>query len=151
MSRAQRFTFLGMAAVIAVLAVILIGGGKDESDTPTTTSQTTPTPTPDEPDPDDTATPTPTETPTATATPEPPPLLEGGKVTKLRFTEGDTVTFRVVSDVPEEVHVHGYDIAKDLEPGKVVTVSFKGDITGIFEIEYEHAGEQIGQLRVDPK
>ena len=151
MSRAQRFTFLGMAAVIAVLAVILIGGGKDESDTPTTTSQTTPTPTPDEPDPDDTATPTPTETPTATATPEPPPLLEGGKVAELRFTEGDTVTFRVVSDVPEEVHVHGYNIAKDLEPGKVVTVSFKGDITGIFEIEYEHAGEQIGQLRVDPE
>jgi hypothetical protein len=147
MSRAQRFTFLGVAAVIAVLAVVLIGSDKDETDTPTTTSQTTPTPTPDEPDPDD----TPTPTPTATPTPEPPPLLEGGEVTKLRFTEGDTVTFRVVSDVPEEVHVHGYDIAKDLEPGKVVTMSFKGDITGIFEIEYEHAGEQIGQLRVDPK
>jgi hypothetical protein len=147
MSRAQRFTFLGVAAVIAVLAVVLIGSDKDETDTPTTTSQTTPTPTPDEPDPDD----TPTPTPTATPTPEPPPLLEGGKVTKLRFTEGDTVAFRVVSDVPEEVHVHGYDIAKDLEPGKVVTMSFKGDITGIFEIEYEHAGEQIGQLRVDPK
>ena len=128
MSRAQRFTFLGIAAVIAVLAVVLIGGGKDESETPTTTSQTTPTP-----------------------TPEPPPLLKGGDVTKLRFKEGDTVTFRVVSDVPEEVHVHGYNVAKDLEPGKVVTVSFKGDITGIFEIEYEHAGEQIGQLRVDPK
>jgi hypothetical protein len=143
MSRAQRFIFLGVAAVIAVLAVVLIGGDKDESDAPTTTSQTTPTPTPDEPDPDDTPTPTPT--------PEPPPLLEGGKVTKLRFTEGDAVEFRVVSDVPEEVHVHGYDIAKDLEPGKVVTMSFKGDITGIFEIEYEHAGEQIGQLRVDPK
>ena len=149
MSRAQRFTFLGIAAVIAVLAVVLIGGGKDESETPTTTSQTTPTPTPDEPEPDETA--TPTSTPTATPTPEPPPLLEGGKVTKLRFKEGDTVTFRVVSDVPEEVHVHGYNIANDLEPGKVVTVSFKGDITGIFEIEYEHAGEQIGQLRVDPK
>ena len=145
MSRAQRFTFLGIAAVIAVLAVVLIGGGEDESETPTTTSQTTPTPTPDEPEPDETA------TPTATPTPEPPQLLKGGDVTKLRFKEGDTVTFRVVSDVPEEVHVHGYDIAKDLEPGKVVTVSFKGDITGIFEIEYEHAGEQIGQLRVDPK
>ena len=145
MSRAQRFTFLGIAAVIAVLAVVLIGGGKDESETPTTTSQTTPTPTPDEPEPDETA------TPTATPTPEPPPLLKGGDVTKLRLKEGDTVTFRVVSDVPEEVHVHGYDIAKDLEPGKVTTVSFPATITGIFEIEYEHAGEQIGQLRVDPK
>jgi hypothetical protein len=53
--------------------------------------------------------------------------------------------------VPEEVHVHGYDIARDLEPGKMTTVSFKATITGGFEIEYEHAGEQIGQLRVNPK
>jgi FtsP/CotA-like multicopper oxidase with cupredoxin domain len=147
MSRAQRFTFLAIAAVIAVLAVILIGGGEDENDTATTTSETTPTPTPDEPDPDADA----TETPTATPTPEPLPLLKGGKVTKLRYTEGETVRFRVTSDVPEEVHVHGYDIAKDIAAGATVTVSFKADITGIFEIEYEHAGEQIGQLRVDPK
>ncbi len=147
MSRAQRFTFLAIAAVVAVLAVVLIGGGEDENDTATTTSETTPTPTPDEPDPDADATETPTETPT----PEPLPLLQGGKVTKLRYSEGDTVRFRVTSDVPEEVHVHGYDIAKDIAAGATVTVSFKADITGIFEIEYEHAGEQIGQLRVDPK
>jgi FtsP/CotA-like multicopper oxidase with cupredoxin domain len=151
MSRAQRFTFLAIAAVIAVLAVLLIGGGEDDSDTATTTSQTTPTPTPDEPDPDPDATETPTETPTATPTPTPTPLLQGGKVTKLRYTEDDTVRFRVTSDVPEEVHIHGYNIAKDIPAGETVTVSFKADITGIFEIEYENAHEQIGQLRVDPK
>jgi hypothetical protein len=61
------------------------------------------------------------------------------------------VRFRVRSPVAEEVHVHTYDIAKDLEPGKTVTVSFKADITGIFEIEFEHSHEQIAQLRVDPK
>ena len=79
-----------------------------------------------------------------------PPLLNGGKVTKLEFTEGDTVKFRVVSPVAEEVRVHGYNIAKDLEPNKEITVSFPATIEGIFEIEYEHAGEQIGELRVEP-
>jgi hypothetical protein len=57
----------------------------------------------------------------------------------------------VVSPVAEEVHIHGYDIAKDLEPNKEITVSFPATIEGIFEIEYEHAGEQIGELRVEPK
>jgi FtsP/CotA-like multicopper oxidase with cupredoxin domain len=147
MSRAQRLTFLAIAAVIAVLAVVLIDGSEKDADTGEETSQTTPTSTPDEPDPDATDTPDATPTPT----PEPPPLLQGGEVTKLRYTEGETVRFRVTSDEAEEVHVHGYDIAKDIPAGETVTVSFKADITGIFEIEYEHAGEQIGQLRVDPK
>jgi hypothetical protein len=147
MSRAQRLTFLAIAAVIAVLAVVFIGGSEEE--TADTTAETTePTPTPTGDDDDD---PEPTSTPTATPTPTPPPLLKGGKVTKLRYTEDETARFRVVSDEPEEVHIHGYDIAKDLEPGKEVTISFKADLTGIFEIEYEHAKEQIGQLRVDPK
>ena len=53
--------------------------------------------------------------------------------------QGDTVSFRVRSPVAEEVHVHTYDIMKDLEPNKTATVSFKATITGIFEIEFEHA------------
>jgi hypothetical protein len=143
-SKSQRLTSLGIAIVIAIVAVVVLTGG-DETDTSTaeTTPAATPTATADAPAETATATPTPT--------PTPPPLLRGGKVTKLEFTEGETVKFRVVSDVPEEVHVHGYNIAKDLEPGKVTTVSFPATITGIFEIEYEHAGEQIGQLRVNPK
>ena len=147
MSRAQRLTFLAIAAVIAVLAVILIGGEESTDTTETTAEKTEPTPTPSPDDDDATA----TNTPTATPTPKPLPLLKGGEVTKLRYTEGETVRFRVTSDEAEEVHVHGYDIAKDIDAGATVTVSFKADITGIFEIEYEHAGEQIGQLRVDPE
>jgi hypothetical protein len=139
MSKSQRLTFLGIAVVIAIVAVVVLTGGDE---TGTSDAETTPTATPDE---------AATATPTGTPTPPPPPLLQGGKVTKLEFTEGETVKFRVTSDVPEEVHVHGYDIAKDLEPGKVTTVSFPATITGIFEIEYEQAGEQIGQLRVNPK
>jgi hypothetical protein len=150
MSRTQRLTFLGIAAVIAVVAVVVIltaGGGDDEgSSTPASATQTvTPTPTQDQPE----AQPQDAETPTPTPKPK-PPLLNGGKVTRLEFKEGDTVKFRVVSPVAEEVHIHGYDIAKDLEPNKEITVSFPATIEGIFEIEYEHAGEQIGELRVEP-
>ena len=152
MSRSQRLTFLGIAAVIAVVAVVVIlaasGGDDEDSGTQASATQTaTPTPTEDESE----ASPQETETPTPTPTPKPkPPLLKGGKVTRLEYKEGDTVKFRVVSPVAEEVHIHGYDIAKDLEPNKEITISFPATIEGIFEIEYEHAGEQIGELRVEP-
>ena len=150
MSRAQRLTFLAIAVVIAVVAVVLLAssGGDDEETEPrapqaTPTATATPTPG-SRPRPR-----TPTETPTPTPEPE-PPLVTPGKVTKLRFKEGDTVRFRVRSDVADEVHVHGYDLMKDVEPGKTITFSFPATITGIFEIELENAGEQIAQLRVDP-
>ena len=145
MSRAQRFAFLGIAVVIAIVAVVLLADSSEDDSSPPVRTSETPTATADSSEEE-----TPTPTPTATPTPEPPPLLTGGKVTRLEFKEGDTVRFRVRSDVPEEVHVHGYNIARDLEPGKTTTVSFKGTIPGIFEIEFEDSGEQIAELRVEP-
>jgi len=138
-SRAQRLTFLAIAAVIAVVAVLVlaVAGGDDEQEA--TRAQST-------------ATATPGAAATETPTPEPaPPLVTPGKVTKLRFEQGETVRFRVRADVADHVHVHGYDLIKAVEPGKTVTFSFPADITGIFEIELEDAGEQIAQLRVDPR
>jgi heme/copper-type cytochrome/quinol oxidase subunit 2 len=147
MSRARRLSFLGIAVVIAIVAIVVLADSSEDPATPPAENA------------DATATATPTEgasaadpTPTPTPTPKPqPPLLDGSKVVKLEFTEGDTVQFRVKSDVAEEVHVHGYNIAKDLEPGQMTTVSFPASITGIFEIEYEHAKQQIAELRVNPK
>ena len=149
MSRTQRLTFLAIAAVIAIVAVVVLttagGGGDDEREA---TTAATPTATPTQ-----TAEPgeTPTETPEPTPTPKPqPPLVTRGKVTKLRFEKGDTVKFRVRSDVADHVHVHGYDLMKDVTPGRTITFSFPAEITGIFEIELEDRGEEIAQLRVDP-
>ena len=147
MSRGQRFTFLGIAAVIAVVALILLAGGGDETDT-AGNSEPTPTPTPSASAPASEA-----DTPTPTPTPKPkpkPPLLHAGDEKALTFEEGETVRFRVRHDAPEEVHVHGYDISKDLEAGKTETVSFKADITGIFEIELEHSHQLLAQLKVVP-
>jgi heme/copper-type cytochrome/quinol oxidase subunit 2 len=145
-SRTQRLTFLAIAVVIAIGAVIILttSGANDEEEAPAPAAQATAT-----------ATETPgssaMETPEPTATPKAePPLVTPGKVTKLRFEQGDTVRFRVRSDVADEVHVHGYDVMKDVEPGRTVTFSFPADITGIFEIELEQRGEPIAQLRVDP-
>ena len=58
--------------------------------------------------------------------------------------------FRVRNPEAEEIHVHGYDITKEIEPNKTATVSFKATITGIFEIEFHGSAEQIGELKVEP-
>jgi hypothetical protein len=148
-SRAQRLTFLAIAVVIAVVAAIVLttaGAGDDEQEAASTGAQPTATATATA-----AAGETPTETPEPTPTPKPgPPLVTPGKVTKLRFEQGDTVRFRVRSDVADHVHVHGYDLMKDVAPGETITFSFPAEITGIFEIELEDRGEQIAQLRVDP-
>lgn len=143
MTRAQRLTFLGIAVIVAVVAVILLAGGGDETDKASNPAQT-PTATATASDGEATATPTPT------ATPKPPPLLQAGKVRTLTFNQGDTVRFRVRSDKAEEVHIHGYDIKKDLEPNQTATVSFKASITGVFEIEFEGSATQIAELKVEP-
>jgi hypothetical protein len=149
MSRNQRLGFLGIAAVIAALAVAILafGSGPDETaeDADIQTTEQTATP----PATEDGAA---AETPEPTPTPTPkPPLLTAGEVARLRFTEGETIRFRARSDVDEEIHVHGYDRYIDLPAGETVDVSLDAGITGIFEVELHGAGEQIAQLRVDPK
>jgi len=152
MSRAQRLSFLAVAVVIAVAAAIILSASGDDEEPARTSAGATATPAATETEtaePGETAAETPE--PTATPTPRPePPLLTAGKVTKLRFGQGERVRFRVRADVTDHVHVHGYDLMKDIEPGKTIAFSFPATITGIFEIELEDAGEQIGQLRVDP-
>jgi hypothetical protein len=149
-SRTQRLTFLAIAAVIAVVAIVILttAGGSGDDEQEATRAQATATPT-ETAAPDATA--TATETPEPTPTPKPqPPLVTRGKVTKLRFEQGDTVKFRVRVDVADHVHVHGYDLMQDVAPGKTITFSFPAEITGIFEIELEDRAEEIAQLRVDP-
>ena len=145
MSRAQRLTFLGIAAIIAVVAVIVLSGGGDETDK-VADATATPTARPS-------ATASGTAEATATPTPKPkpkPPLLRAGSERTLSFDQGDTVRFRVRHDDAEEVHVHGYDIKKDLAANETANVSFEASIPGIFEIELEHSGTPLGRLKVEP-
>jgi hypothetical protein len=149
MSRAQRFTFLAIAAVIAVVAIFVLADSSEDDPVGGERSAATATPTPTT-----TAVPeeaSPQETPEPTPTPEPAPLLTTTKVTELEYTQGDTVRFRVRSPEPDHVHVHGYDLLKDVGPGRIARMAFKADITGIFEIELEDSHKLIAQLKVEPE
>ncbi len=73
-----------------------------------------------------------------------------GGVAKLKVKKGDQVHFIVDSDSELEVHLHGYDIAKDAAPGAPAEFDFEATIDGVFEAELEHPGVQILKLTVAP-
>jgi hypothetical protein len=74
---------------------------------------------------------------------------EGG-VKELVFRKGDMIRFTVVSDQPEEVHLHGYDVAVAVAPGRPATFVLPATIEGIFEAELERSGTQIASITVEP-
>jgi hypothetical protein len=73
-----------------------------------------------------------------------------GGIADLTYDKGEQVRFKVDSDVSDEIHVHGYDIMKDVEAGGSVSFDFPATIEGIFEAELEGRGEQILELTINP-
>jgi cytoskeletal protein RodZ len=73
-----------------------------------------------------------------------------GGIKTVSFKKGDQVRLKVQSDVADEIHVHGYDLKKDVAKGGTVQFSFPATIEGRFEIELENAGTQIANLEVTP-
>ena len=73
-----------------------------------------------------------------------------GGIRDLTYNEGEQIHFVVDSDVSDEVHVHGYDIMKDVKAGGSVSFDFPASIEGVFEAELEGRKEQIIELTVNP-
>ncbi len=73
-----------------------------------------------------------------------------GGVAQLTYNKGEEVRFKVDSDVSDEVHMHGYDIMKDVKAGGSVDFDFPATIEGVFEAELEGRKEQILELTVNP-
>lgn len=146
MSRTQRLALLAVAAAIALVALVVLPGSNDDQDVSQQAAQTA-----TEPTATSTAETTATETETAPKPRPKPPLLRAGAERQLEFETGDTVRFRVRHPSPEEVHVHGYDISKEIEAGKTATLSFKAKIEGIFEVELERSGTALGTIKVEPR
>jgi len=139
---------VGLAAVAAVVVLfVVLAGGDDDSSDKAGTTETQPAG----------ATVT-TGQGQANAKPKKPAtpriVVEGGKprggVQKLDYKQGDRIQFVVASDVADEIHVHGYDVKKDVPAGGTVRFSFPARIEGVFEIELEGRKQQIAQLKVNP-
>lgn len=73
-----------------------------------------------------------------------------GGIADLTYNKGEEVRFKVDSDVSDEVHMHGYDIMKDVKAGGSVSFDFPATIEGVFEAELEGRKEQILELTVNP-
>ena len=154
MSRNQRIGLIVAAVLVAVLAFVIASpGGDDDGDTASQTTATTSTESTDT-----------TETQTEAPAPPKPEAtridIRGGEVAggpaEINAKNGDTVVIVVSADAPDDIHLHGYDIEKPVEPGKPARFRFKANLEGEFEIEShvaEDAGRDplLGTLIVEPR
>lgn len=116
-----------------------VGNASTEPEPPTMTTESTPA----------TTTAAPSAGPAATRI-----FVEGGRpvggIERMTAKRGDRVAIVVRSDVPEVVHLHGYDIERPVGPGKPAQLRFVAEATGRFDLELEESGVQIGDLSVTP-
>ena len=138
-----------LIAASTVASIALVGCGSNDSEsasTDTTTTETTTT----------TAT---TTTTTTTNTDADKPtevkvvVVDGapqGGIVRATVNKDDQVVLVVTSDVADEIHLHGYDKAKDIAAGGTIRIPFKATIPGRFEAELESRGVQIAEISVEP-
>jgi copper(I)-binding protein len=120
MSRNRRAAVLAGAVVVAVVAFVLASGGSSEKAKHTSGHAYI--------------------------------YVVGGKpkggVKTLTYNKGEQAVFTVVSDVADEVHVHGFNFKKDVAKNSRVTFSFPATDQGGHVIELESRSEQIANLEV---
>lgn len=131
-----------LLALVSSLALAACGSGDEE----TTAAQTAPAPTTTEKAARNGYGGTDASVPTIVVRNGEP----AGGVQELEYSAGDEVRFRVSSNRADEVHVHGYDIEKEIPAGGSATLSFPAEIEGIFEVELHEGEAQIAELRVNP-
>ena len=80
-----------------------------------------------------------------------------GGVQEVEVSSGEEFSLRVTSDVPADVHVHGYELEGEAAPGEPATFDFRANAEGEFEVEaheatggHEEEGVQIASITVTP-
>ena len=69
---------------------------------------------------------------------------------EVSVTEGNHVNLQITSDHPIELHLHGYDLEKEVAPGEPAELAFDATITGRFAIEDHNTETELGVLLVQP-
>ena len=133
-----------LAAACVLAAVALAGCGSDDGESASSS--------------DTTATTVTTTTETTTTEAGTPTIVRiivvdgqsQGGIVRQTVNKDDQVVLVVTSDVADEIHLHGYDIARDVEAGGTVRLPFKATIPGRFEAELESRSVQIADITVEP-
>jgi len=145
-----------MLAAVAASVVALAGCGGDDGTDAVTTTETVATATTDT---------TTTETAPAETTPTTPttPVAQAkvvtirvvggqpqGGIQRPTIEQGEKVVLVVRSDSGEAVHLHGYNIEKDVVPGQAVRMPFTANIAGRFEVELHPTDALLAVVEVKP-
>ena len=69
---------------------------------------------------------------------------------RFSFAIGDEVSIWVLADTRDEIHVHGYDVYFEIQPGAPVEIAFTADVPGNFEVELETSHVPLFELEVAP-
>ena len=135
------------AVVVAVGLFVVLRSRNDEGSSAATTSAT--------------ATTTRGQTTTAPAPePKPPPparvriVVRGGEpvggVRNVTVAKDRRVVLIVTSDVADEIHLHGYNLKRDVEAGGTARLPFKATIVGTVEAELEQRGLPLARITTQP-
>jgi FtsP/CotA-like multicopper oxidase with cupredoxin domain len=79
--------------------------------------------------------------------------IKGATMTPATLTahQNDNLTVTFTADRAEEIHLHGYNLKFETQPGKPQSKTFKAVNTGSFEIEIEDSSTHLGELDVYPR
>lgn len=153
---AQRIAIVVLVLVVAVGGFLLLRPDDDGDGGATTAAATAPAPAATDADAGAAAPaatqPRPAPRPRRPAVPR--IVVRGGEpvggIEEIELRKGQPLRFTVVADAPDEVHLHGYDVARPVAPGRPARFALTADIEGIFEVELHHGGGQIASVVVQP-
>jgi len=141
-----------MLAAVTAGAIALAGYGGDSTNDAVTTTETTAT-----------APTTTADTTTTTETTQTTPASEAkvimvnvvkgvpkGGIQRPTVHKGDKVVLVVRTDSGEAVHLHGFNIEKDVVPGQAVRMPFTANIAGRFEVELHPTDALLAVVEVKP-
>ncbi|HET7590671.1 MAG TPA: hypothetical protein VFK14_10890 [Solirubrobacterales bacterium] len=115
----------GLVVVAVVLLIVLSSGGSDESSSTDAG-----------------------KVPMIVVTRQGKPV---GGIQQLVYHKGDQIHFKVKVPFAEEIHLHGYDVMKEVpKGGGTIVYDLPADIEGEFEAELEGHKEQIIEMTVEP-
>jgi ABC-type glycerol-3-phosphate transport system substrate-binding protein len=141
-----------IATLLAALAVSAVGlagcGGDDNGADAVTTTETTTTATTTQTGGETTPT-----TPAAQVKAITIRVVGGqpqGGIQRPTIHQGDKVVLVVRTDSGEAVHLHGYNIEKEIVPGKPLRLPFTASIAGRFELELHPTDTLLAVLEVKP-